>query len=151
MHLARRIASLAATLFVATVPAWAAESLPRPDALDRSIQSTLRACFARAERDAARSGRPVVPGLSACYQQAYGRWQSAIERAKDLLGADANDPCRRAIDEIEQRWADYVADVRRLDGVSSLPLNTDDDLEVVLRKQLYEMAWSLRSNSACGR
>lgn len=140
-------ASLAIALFA---PAIAADKTS-PESLDRSIMSGLRSCFKLAERGAAKDNLLVAPALKNCYYQANQAWQVAASLVKDTLNKNPNSPSGRAIESIEQEWNNYSARVLSLESLRDMAINTDDGLELSMRKHFYELAYSLSVNPDCPR
>jgi hypothetical protein len=133
---------------VVLVSAHAADRTP--DAIERSTKSALRACFKRAERDAAKHNVLVVPGLKSCYTQAFGAWDVATGQITARL-LESGSPCAGTMEAIQREWNDYSAKLLGLQAIQDMAINTDDDLELALRKHLYELAYNLSSNTDCPR
>jgi hypothetical protein len=143
--------AIAASVAIVSIAAAALADPSAPDALERAIRSGLHACFERTVRDAAKDNLLAAPGLKSCYFQASQAWQDATTRIRDRLAADETSPCGRAIAAIEQEWNGYSAKVLALESVQGMAINTDDDLELAMRKHLYELTYALSINMDCPR
>ncbi len=117
--------------------------------VDQSVRQELRACMKQAAKDASREGGLIVPGLKSCYQTALSRWEMATAPVTEKLLAAQGSECARAVEAILQEWEQYSARVTGLPAVQDMPINTDDDLHLVLRKHLYETMLAMTANDQC--
>lgn len=119
------------------------------DAIDREVRKELTACTRRAVADADRQGGVVVPGLKSCYDAAAARWEAVTAPITEKLLAATGSDCARAVEAMLQEWEQYSTRLTELPAVQDMPINTDDDLRLVLRKHLYETMLAMTANVQC--
>jgi hypothetical protein len=146
-------AAFLAMLFVLTHPNSAEAGDRRrirpTEAVDAGIRKELSACLKQAVTDASREGGLIVPGLKSCYQTAFSRWEAATAPVTETLLAAQGSACAKAVEALLQEWEQYATRLTELAAVQDMPINTDDDLRLVLHKHRYETMLAMSANVEC--
>lgn len=117
--------------------------------VDRVIRRELAACVDQAVKDAEHTQGLVVPGLKSCYDSAAGRWELATAPIKERLLAARGSDCAEAVEALLQEWQEYSTRLTELPAVQDMPINTDDELRLVLGRHLYDLVVAMTANVQC--
>ena len=141
--------SVISLFFVLASSANAAEQLSTPRNVRLAAEKNLTACISAAVKQKPTGNQLLSDGLTSCYSGTRPILTDNIERAaqKIVQSKDAN--CQKLYSEFEEKWATYQESIVNLPSLSEMPLNTDDDLELVLLEHKYDLAYSVANNSAC--
>lgn len=144
----RALQRAAIALVFSTVSGWAtgAAGLPTPADLSRTSRTILDRCIRQENCDQNACGSNGA--LKNCYMVTQEYLSNNIDAIERML-AKKDGWCSdywRDLDEQHTAFRDRAMAIKSLkDG----PYNTDDDLDLLLTQQKYELVYQVLSNTAC--
>lgn len=127
-------------------PASGAPRFPTPASVSKASSAALDACVKKQQCDE----KPCASngGLKYCYSVAQTYWSKNIEAVEQAL-AKKGGWCASHWRALEAEHAQFRERAMAVKSLGDGPYNTDDDLDLLLAQQQYQLAYQILGNSAC--
>ena len=123
-----------------------APTLPTPASGSKASSAVLDACVKELQCD--KNPCASNGGLKYCYSVAQIYWSKNMEAVEHALPKKGG-WCTTHWRELEAEHAQFRERAMAMKSLGDGPHNTDDDLDLLLAQQQYELAYQVLSNSAC--
>ena len=141
-----RVTMIILILAASCGPAAGAPRLPTPASVAKAANAVLEGCIIEQQCDenpCASNG-----GLKNCYSVAQTYWSKSLETVEQSLEKKGG-WCASHWRHLDQKHAAFRDSVMVVPSLGEGPYNTDDDLDMLLSQQQYELAYQVLNNSAC--
>lgn len=136
-------------LLLIVLNAESAEQLSTPQNVRIAAEKQLTKCTSAVEKHVPVGNQLISDGLTSCYSRAKSIFIENIEHAAKRIEQSKDTNCRKLYTDLEEKSLAYAENLANTPSLGNAPLNTDDDLEILILAHRYEIAYAIAGNSAC--